>query len=68
MVSIEQMLEHMGDTYSKKMYENRLLYSITRNSDYIKRIVEMTVEGKQFVDRLQHVDKCFIFGAGTWGG
>ncbi|SCY09830.1 methyltransferase, FkbM family [Lachnospiraceae bacterium XBB2008] len=65
--SIKQIYSHIGDEYSKRMYENRLLYSLTGDNSYLKRVVGMTPEGAAFLRMLDNTETVFLFGAGAWG-
>lgn len=58
---------HLADDESRKIYVNRVMYSMTGEKEYIKNIIKMTAEGKWFVDQLNTDKLNFIFGAGLWG-
>ncbi|MCM1211813.1 MAG: FkbM family methyltransferase [Blautia sp.] len=70
----QNIYAHMGDKLSKAIYMDRLNYSITQDSNYLKNMVDMTVrnsvEWKRFCECLKEKsqnDKMYIFGAGIWG-
>ena len=50
---IRNIYEHMGDEYSKDMFVNRLLYSLTGDNRYIKKVIKMTKEGIEFYQKLE---------------
>lgn len=56
-----------GDRLSKYIFENRLLWSFTGNTDFIQNVICTTDEGKTFRDELSSSKQNYIFGAGTWG-
>lgn len=64
---IESIYRHFQDDYSKEVYANRLLYSLTNDGKYILNIVKTTSEGREFISKLNNGRKKFIFGAGAWG-
>ncbi|MFR5664724.1 MAG: hypothetical protein ACLTL7_09080 [Enterocloster bolteae] len=65
---IRNIYEHMGDEYSKDMFVNRLLYSLTGDNRYIKKVIKMTKEGIEFYQKLEdEKPKKVIFSAGIWG-
>lgn len=66
---IKRIYANIADEYSREMYGNRLLYSLTGDNAYIIKIILMTEEGKSFDSRLRDTsNKKVIFGSGTWGG
>lgn len=56
----------LQDEKSKEIFKNRLLYSITNESRYIKNIVSMNEYGKEFL-KIIHKNKIYLFGGGIWG-
>ena len=57
----------LADEESKFIFENRVLYSLTGDMEYIHRIVKTTPEGKECWERLDSDKRKVIFGAGVWG-
>lgn len=64
----------MGDSLSKKIYMDRVHYSISGDFRYIEQMVDRTVRGSAawqlFCGILKERVKCsemYIFGAGIWG-
>lgn len=64
---IKDIYSQIGDEYSRQMFENRFMYSITNDTKYIKKVINMTDEGIKFFDRLNAKRPTVIFGAGIWG-
>lgn len=65
---VQEIYAHMGDNYSKDMFGNRLLYSLTGDNQYIKKVIKMTKEGTEFYQKLEDEKrKKVIFSAGIWG-
>lgn len=68
--AIKKINEHLGDDISKKIFAQRLLYSLTLDSDYIRQMVLEMPEGTGFYDLLENAKKrsdIVIFGGGVWG-
>ena len=65
--SIKSTYAHLYDEESKQIYINRLLYSVTGEISFIRKIVENTEEGKSFNKRISGFSKFVIFGCGIWG-
>ena len=65
--NVKTIYNHIQNEYSRKMFINRLLYSLTDDNQYILNIINMTQEGKEFISKLNNNKKKIIFGAGTWG-
>lgn len=57
----------LGDEESKFIFRERLLYSCTNESTHIRNVINTLDEGKWFDDKTHSNNKCYIFGAGTWG-
>lgn len=64
----------MGDSASKKIYMDRIHYSITGDSRYIEQMVDRTVRSsalwQAFCETLKKKaehSEMYIFGAGIWG-
>lgn len=64
----------IGDSLSKKIYMDRVHYSISGDFQYIEQMVDKTVRGsaawQRFCETLKERAKCsemYIFGAGIWG-
>ena len=65
---IKMIYEHIGDTGSRAIFADRLLYSLTGNTEYIRRVIGMTAEGNEFCSRVIGCGRRkVIFGAGIWG-
>lgn len=71
---IQSIYERMGDDLSRKIYIDRINYSITKDWHYLEALVDRTVrnrtEWKLFCDCLKEKAKNFrmyLFGAGVWG-
>ena len=64
---IKEIYSHMGDSVSRQIFTDRLMYNITGDISFIRNIVATTDEGKRFLDKLQGNRKKLIFGAGIWG-
>lgn len=67
MIEVKNIYNHFQNDYGRQMYVNRLLYSLTDDNQYIKKVISMTAEGSMFLKKLMEYKKIFIFGAGTWG-
>lgn len=68
-VNIRKIYNCFADSDTRKIFANRLLYSLTGDTEYIKEVICTTAEGKEFYDRIQTCKrKMVIFGAGKWGG
>ena len=65
--NIVNVYNHIQDSYSKVMYENRLLYSLTGDKRHLMNVIKMTEEGSDFIQKLYNGNKCLIFGAGSRG-
>ena len=75
------IMAHIGDQYSQMMYGYRLLYSLSESAEgavqsdqipsyiWIRKLVEMTDDGKVFLRKLEKSEnrEKVIFGAGFWG-
>ncbi len=67
---IQEINEHLGDGISKKIFSQRLLYSLTEDSSYVRQMVLGITEGQTFynlLDRARKTSDIVIFGAGIWG-
>lgn len=64
---IKNIYAHIGNDVSKEIYINRLLYSLTDDNKYMKKVIETTSEGKEFLSKLYCEKKKIIFSAGAWG-
>ena len=65
--NIKKIYSHIANDYSKEMFINRLMYSLTSDNQYILNVIKMTPEGRVFISKLQNKKKNLIFGAGAWG-
>lgn len=67
---INYICDHMADDYSKEMFGNRLLYSLTNDPFWAEKIITMTEMGREFYRLVKGKAKNkrkVIFGAGDWG-
>ena len=64
---IENIYSHIQNDYSREIFSNRLLYSLTNDKRYIHTVISMTPEGREFLEKLHNGKRNLIFGAGTWG-
>lgn len=65
---IRKIYSRLADTETKEIFANRLLYSLTGDTQYIKKVICTTLEGNEFCRKLQECSKKkVIFGAGIWG-
>lgn len=72
--NLQKIYAQLGDSLSRKIYIDRLNYSVTRDCRYLERMVDRTVrsrtEWKTFCgllqERAQSAD-LYLFGAGIWG-
>lgn len=62
-----KIYERLVDEESKNIFENRLLYSLTEDMEYIYRIVKTTPEGNAYWEKFESDKRMVIFGAGVWG-
>ena len=65
----DHVYNRIADEISKKIYINRLLYSMTLDLQYIRNIVTSTQTGRQFEHRLTELSSgpILIYGAGKRG-
>lgn len=67
---IKAIYERFGDDLSRKIYAERLMYSLTGDKEYIRNMTCDIKEGKTFFDKLdiaQSQSDIVIFGVGVWG-
>lgn len=71
---IQYIYEKLEDTLSKKIYIDRLNYSITCDNSYLENMINMAVRSQVkwnvFCESLKEKaahSKMYIFGAGIWG-
>ena len=64
---ITDIYARLGDDTSQMIYANRLLYSLTEDTKYLQRIIEMTAEGVEFYNKIKNDNCKIVFGAGAWG-
>lgn len=67
---IQEINEHLRDETSKRIFAQRLLFSLTSDSDYVRRMVLEMPEGMKFYNLLERAEKesdIVIFGGGVWG-
>ncbi len=65
---IRSIYDHLGDDESRKIFEKRLMYSLTGDRRYITEIVKDTVLYQEVRDiLLRDEHRKYIVGAGQWG-
>lgn len=64
---IKQIYWKIGDSYSRNIFENRLLYSFTGDYGYIGKILGNTWTGKNIEKMLEGFESIYIYGAGIRG-
>lgn len=66
---IADIYNHIGDEYSKRMYEQRLLYSLVGDMRFGANVCRMTKEGQEIYRKLSEnpKQKKLVFGTGFWG-
>lgn len=64
---LKEIYSKMGDEKSKYIFNNRLLYSISGQTEYIKNIIKTTDYGSEFTSLLNSNKNIYLFGAGIWG-
>ena len=65
---IKRIYESIPETYSKRIFERRLLYSLTADRNFIQSIVSETPEGIKLEKRMDCYKRFILFGGGVWGG
>lgn len=66
---IQEIYAHLNDDLSKRLFVNRLMYSLTKDCKYISDIVKSNTKSNGFLDELykRGKDKIYIYGAGIKG-
>lgn len=65
---IKRIYGVLADAESKYIFENRFLFSLTENEEYMENVIKTTIEGKKFYEKIEQTDtKKVIFGADFWG-
>ena len=69
MKEMNKIYQHMGDSLSKELYGYRVFYNATQDDMWLKKIINTTSEGREFLTRLyENKDsEKIIFGTGAWG-
>lgn len=59
----------MGDETSRKIFADRLLYSMTGDAAYLQNVINTTLRGNRFLSKLKAASDSgiVIFGTGLWG-
>lgn len=65
--TIKQIYGHLGDETSRSIFGNRLLYTLTKDCEYLRKVIYTTDEGLKIKDLIDANKKVFLFGAGIWG-
>lgn len=63
----QRIYVRLQDEVSRTIFTQRVLYSMTKNPEFIKDIVKTTPEGKWFCDFMTKNDNFFLFGGGYYG-
>lgn len=63
----QKIVKSIGDKQSRFIYENRLLFSLTDNPEYMKKILLEVPVGKELYNRLNQYSSLLIYGAGKRG-
>ena len=63
----QNVFSRLGDELSKKIYIERLLYSMTGDIEHIRNIVRIGDENKSFLKEITSGEKIYMWGAGAWG-
>ena len=50
---IKEIYESLGDELSKNIFENRVMYSLTDDTRFIRNVVCSIDKGKEFYERLK---------------
>lgn len=65
---IEKIYNLLQDDLSKCIFENRLMFSLTKDTKYMRNVVYTIDEVREIYDRLKAIkNKIGIFGAGRFG-
>lgn len=67
--NISTIYNHIQNDYSKKIFTNTLLYSLTGDIQYKLKNVDLFLQKNEdlFLPKLRKGNKNLIFGAGRWG-
>lgn len=67
-VNIKEIYNHISEEKSKKIFTNRLTYSLTEDYTYINKIVDNENEIIQIKKKLNKFSNCrfIMYGAGLW--
>ncbi len=63
----QNIYSKLMDDISKRIFEERLLYSISKDPHFIRNIIRELTEGQNFEKELKKSPNNYIFGAGAWG-
>lgn len=63
---IGKIYRRLGDEVSKRIFQDRLMYSATCDAGFIQDVVKMIPLGREFSKSLVG-NKNYIWGAGSWG-
>jgi len=64
---IEDIYTHLADGESKRVFEKRLMYSLTDDHRFIQELVDGLPEAKWLRAKIESCEENFIFGAGNRG-
>ena len=64
---IRRIYNLLGDDISRYIFENRLMYSLTGDMEFIRNVVCTIGKGKEIYERMKEKREIAIFGAGDVG-
>lgn len=69
LTDVQTVYTKMADDVSREIYTNRLMFSLTKDCQYIRNVVLTNSYGKYLYDQIQKHsnDSIFVYGAGTRG-
>lgn len=65
--AVKRIYWKIGDSYSRNIFENRLMYSLTGDYRYIGNILSSSETGKDIRKMLENFETIYIYGAGIRG-
>lgn len=73
--AVSTIYNQLQDDVSREIFQNRLMYAMTSDYEYIRRIIFSTVEGDKLLEQIKQADKIskvegiplILLGAGAWG-
>lgn len=64
---VQNIYSKLMDDTSKRIFEKRLLYSISKDPHFIRDIIRELPEGQAFAEEIKKGSDNYLFGAGAWG-